>query len=216
MNKRSRLAIIGAGGFGRQLAAVVADVNTCTSRWNFIGFVDDEANATTVEGYPIVGSIEWLCQQIEKPYVVCAIGDPRVRKKIVAECGEHGVPFATIIHPSVVMSEYVCVGEGTMIMPGTVITTNVRIGEHCLVNSGCRIGHDTTIGDYCSCMPATAIAGDVVLSEGCYLGIGSCVINKVSVGAWSVVGAGAAVVEDIPPGVVAVGVPAKPIKSTSL
>jgi len=65
-------------------------------------------------------------------------------------------------------------------------------------------------------MPATAIAGDVVLSEGCYLGIGSCVINKVSVGAWSVVGAGAAVVEDIPPGVVAVGVPAKPIKSTSL
>jgi len=213
VDKHSQLAIIGAGGFGRQLAAVVVDINDCTPTWNFIGFVDDEAKGTTVEGYPVIGSLEWLMQQTKKPYVLCAIGDPRVRKKMVAKCDKHGISFATIIHPSVIMSKHVSVGEGTMIMPGTVITTNVRIGKHCLINSGCRIGHDTIIGDYCSCMPATAIAGDVVLSEGCYLGIGSCIINKVSIGDWSVIGAGAAVVNDIPPGVVAVGVPARPIKS---
>mgnify|MGYP001007268169 FL=1 len=65
-------------------------------------------------------------------------------------------------------------------------------------------------------MPATAIAGDVTLSEGCYLGINSCIINGVSIGAWSIIGAGAAVIHDIPSRVVAVGVPAKPIKTVSL
>lgn len=212
MDELSQLAIIGAGGFGRQLAAVVTDINNCASKWNFVGFVDDEAKGTTIEGYPIIGSTEWLFQQTEKPYVICAIGDPATRKRITDQCSSHGVPFATIIHPSVVISDYVVVGEGTMIMPGTVITTNVRIGKHCLINSGCRIGHDTVIGDYCSCMPATAVAGDVALSEGCYLGMGSCIINKVSIGAWSVIGAGAAVIDDIPSRVVAVGVPARPIR----
>jgi sugar O-acyltransferase (sialic acid O-acetyltransferase NeuD family) len=213
VDKLNQLAIIGAGGFGRQLAAVVADINKCTLKWDFIGFIDDHATGNTIEGYPIVGSTQWLFRQTNKPYVVCAIGDPAARKKITEQCYLHGVPFATVIHPSVVMSDYVDVGEGTMIMPGTVITTNVRIGKHCLINSGCRIGHDTTIEDYCSCMPATAIAGDVTISEGCYLGINSCIINGVTVGAWSIIGAGAAVVDDIPSGVVAVGVPAKPIKT---
>jgi len=216
VDRQSRLVIIGAGGFGRQIAAVVADMNARSPKWDFAGFVDDEAEGTTVEGYPIMGPVEWLFERTEKPYVLCAIGDPRIRKRIVAECGKRGVRFATIVHPSVVMSRFVWVGEGTMIMPGTVITTNVRIGKHCLINSGCRIGHDTVIEDYSSCMPATAVAGDVVLSEGCYLGIGSCVVNKANVGAWSVIGAGAAVVDDIPPGVVAVGIPAKSIKSIPL
>ena len=73
--------------------------------------MDDEAEVT-VEGYPIMGPVEWLFERTEKPYVLCAIGDPRIRKRIAAECG--GAEFgSTIVHPSVVMSRFVWVGEGT-------------------------------------------------------------------------------------------------------
>ena len=216
VNELNQLAIIGAGGFGRQLASVISDINEQSHRWSFVGFIDDEATGMTIEGYPIIGSTKWLYQQPKKPYAICAIGNPIVRKKIVSQCGAHGVRFVTVIHPSVIMSEYVVIEEGTMIMPGTIITTNVHIGKHCLINSGCRIGHDTVIGDYCSCMPSTAIAGDVLLSEGCYLGINSCIINGMRIGAWSIIGAGAVVVIDIPPKVVAVGIPAKPIKDNPI
>jgi len=61
-------------------------------------------------------------------------------------------------------------------------------------------------------MPATNLAGNVTVGEGCYFGLNSAVINDLSIGEWSVIGAGAVVVKDIPPRVVAVGVPARPTR----
>lgn len=74
------------------------------------------------------------------------------------------------------------------------------------------IGHDCKIGKLCTVGPNAGIAGNVTVGEGSYVGIGSNIIQNITIGKWSMIGAGAAVVRDIPDKVVAVGVPAKPIK----
>ncbi len=47
------------------------------------------------------------------------------------------------------------------------------------------------------------------------IGVGTTIIDRVSIGKGSFIGAGAVVTEDIPENVLAVGVPAKPIRTLS-
>lgn len=207
------LVIVGAGGFGREVAWLVEDVNRVRPTWELLGFVDDHATGQTVEGYPILGDRSYLATLSPWPWIVCSMGDPRVRKQVVEGLSAEGYQFATLVHPSVCMSRFVKIGPGSVICAGTILTTNVAIGSHAILNLGCRIGHDSVLGDFASLMPGTNIAGEVTVGDGCYFGLNACVINRVSVGEWSIVGAGAAVVKDIPPRVVAVGVPARPIRT---
>jgi acetyltransferase-like isoleucine patch superfamily enzyme len=50
------------------------------------------------------------------------------------------------------------------------------------------------------------------LGDNVYLGVGSIILPGVTIGDNSVIGAGAIVTRDVPPGVVAVGNPARVIK----
>lgn len=52
----------------------------------------------------------------------------------------------------------------------------------------------------------------VILERGCYLGAGCLILPGVTVGAGAVIGAGAVVTRDVPPGRVAVGVPARDVR----
>jgi acetyltransferase-like isoleucine patch superfamily enzyme len=63
----------------------------------------------------------------------------------------------------------------------------------------------------------SAGAGDgtvapVILKRGCYLGAGCTILPGITVGERSIVGAGAVVTRDVPPGKIAVGVPARVVK----
>ena len=53
----------------------------------------------------------------------------------------------------------------------------------------------------------------IVIEDGAHIGIGSIIMPGVTIGKGAVIGAGAVVTQDIPPYCVAVGVPAKVIKT---
>jgi sugar O-acyltransferase (sialic acid O-acetyltransferase NeuD family) len=210
--KLKPLVIIGAGGLGREVAWLVADINSRKREWDFIGFVDDGVQGQTPEGYTVLGTLDYFFELSSHPWVVVAIADSQVRKAITQRLHTQGINIATLIHPSVSMSDFVQIGSGTIICSGTIITTNVSIGEANIINLGCRIGHDTLLEDFVSLMPATNLAGEVKVGEGCYFGLSSCVINRTNIGKWSIIGAGATVISNIPDYSVAVGVPARVIK----
>lgn len=72
------LVVVGAGGFGREVASLIHDINAVCPEWQFMGFLDDTVDGSTVEGYPIPGSIPKLARPI---YTVCAVGDPEVKSR---------------------------------------------------------------------------------------------------------------------------------------
>jgi sugar O-acyltransferase (sialic acid O-acetyltransferase NeuD family) len=209
---RKPLVVVGAGGLGREVAWLVTDINRFNPEWKFLGFVDDGVSGLTVEEYPILGPISHLFEMNPRPFAVIAIADCQARFRILGKMEQEGLQMATLIHPSVQMSDFVSIGSGSIICAGSTITTNVTLGKACIVNPNGFVGHDTVLSNCVSMMPAANVAGEVFVGTGCCFGMNSCVINRTRIGEWSVIGAGATVTEDIPPYSLAVGVPARVVR----
>jgi sugar O-acyltransferase (sialic acid O-acetyltransferase NeuD family) len=207
------LVIVGASGFGREVACLVEDINAIQPKWNLLGLVDDNLKNDTIEGFNILGTVKDIYLMEPRPMIVVAIADPPTKKRLAESFKADGFKFATLIHPTVSIGKKVTIGEGTIICRNTLFTTNIDIGEHCIINVNCSFGHDTKVEDYVSIMSHTAIAGDVLVGSGCYFGLNCTVINKISLGEWSTYGAGTVVVRNMPTKIVAVGSPAKIIRS---
>ena len=55
--------------------------------------------------------------------------------------------------------------------------------------------------------------GEVIIKDGAHIGIGAILMPGITIGEGAVIGAGAVVTRDIPPYTLALGIPAKVIKS---
>jgi acetyltransferase-like isoleucine patch superfamily enzyme len=105
-----------------------------------------------------------------------------------------------------------------------MVEPNVSIGSYCVIGRA-RIGARSQISSHVEIPGGRAQhvrdqlgrlsntledTGDVLsIGEDCWIGAGAIVMANV--GSQSTIGAGSVVVQEIPPGVVAVGAPAKPV-----
>ena len=77
------IAIFGAGGFGREVAALIHRRNEVKPEWNIIGFLDDGVPLGTIrDSYPVIGGLEYVNQYKSDLNVVIAIGNVKNLKKI--------------------------------------------------------------------------------------------------------------------------------------
>lgn len=209
------LIIIGASGFGREVAWAVERQNKVAPTWNLLGFLDDndELQGKDVNGYRVLGKTVDVSRYPDS-YYVCAVGVSRTREKIVNSVLKinPSIKFGTVIDPTAEMSERVKIGEGTIICAHTIITVNIDIGSHVIINLDCTIGHDAILQDFVTLYPSANVSGITHIGHCAELGTGMQIIQGKSIGDYSIIGAGAVVVKDIPPRCTAVGSPAKPIK----
>lgn len=215
MAELKKLYIVGSGGFGREILWLAKRINDVIPVWNIMGFIDDDVtlHGSQQDDYPVLGGCSYLGTTQESVYVVVAIGSAKTKKKVVEKLSQYdNVRFATLIDPSVILSDRVKIGEGCMICAGTIITVDVVIGKHVIVNLDCTLGHDDVIGDYVTIYPSVNVSGIVNVGDEAELGTGAQIIQGKAIGKKSILGAGAVVVHDIPENCVAVGSPAKPIK----
>jgi serine acetyltransferase len=82
---------------------------------------------------------------------------------------------------------------------GIGVTMGTKIGARCAIYALVRLMHTPS--------------GSPVIGDGAFLGCASMVVGGVSVGANAIIGAGAVVTKDVPPGMVAAGVPARVLKA---
>lgn len=203
---RRHLVIVGAGGFGREVLDVVEAINTAAEEpvWHFLGFLDDGDPNVWGRG-PVLGPSTML-QELDAAYAI-GIGDPRIRQRVD---GDATLEAAMLIHPAATIGPGVNIGDGTIVTAGVRITNHISIGRHVHLNLNCTVGHDAVLGDYVTVNPGATVSGEVTLELGVTVGTNGCINQRRTVGAWSTIGSGAAVVRDIPPNVIAVGVPAIP------
>jgi acetyltransferase-like isoleucine patch superfamily enzyme len=111
----------------------------------------------------------------------------------------------------------ICIDKGTFIGPYVCIggPGNIKIGRDCLIaaHSGIfannHIYSDPIVPIGCQGLTRQGI----VIEDDCWLGSGVKVLDGVTIGKGSVIGAGSVITKNIPAYSVAVGVPAKVIKS---
>lgn len=210
-----KIAIFGAGGFGREVQFLIEQINSKYQTYNFIGYFDDGIKkGKIVNNFPVLGSVKEANGWSDSINMVFAIGDPVVKRKVIEQITNSNIVFPILIHPNVLIGDmqFNSIGEGCIICAGNILTVNINIGKHVILNLSCTTGHDTVIGDYCSFMPTVNISGEVVIEDCVYVGTGAKIINNLSIGTGTVVGAGAVVAKSLPSKCTAVGMPAKPIK----
>jgi acetyltransferase-like isoleucine patch superfamily enzyme len=107
---------------------------------------------------------------------------------------------------------------------GTIIEKNVYIGplvfleeiypELITINEHCTIGPRVMIMTHHSIFHhvnprSPAYTAPVVIGKNCYIGSGAIILPGVTIGDNTIIGVGSVVTRSIPPGSVAMGVPAK-------
>lgn len=149
-------------------------------------------------------------------YNSSAPGDPKLRRRLLEELLES-------------------VGEDTEIRPPFYFDygTRITIGARCFANFGLTaldvapitIGDDVQIGPYVQLLTPThpvepgprrdkwEAARPITIGDNVWLGGGVIVLPGVTIGADTVVGAGSVVTKDLPAGVLALGNPARVVRS---
>ncbi len=205
------IAVIGAGGFGREVRWLIERINQVNPTWNFVGFYDDAFDADNRENELIIGPVSDLIDRKEPLSVVCAIGSPPVRKRVIEYIeGNTNLSFPFLIDPAAIVGESCEVSEGCIICANTVVTTDVVIGAHVHINLNCTVGHNAVIGRFSTVYPLVSISGDTSLGEVSEFGTNSTILQSLTIANQTRVGAGAVVTKDIEePNYTYVGVPAR-------
>jgi sugar O-acyltransferase (sialic acid O-acetyltransferase NeuD family) len=207
---KKKIVIIGTGGVGRGILDLIELCNQAENKYDPLGFVVDSqygTPGTVINDKPILGSFDWLEQNVSSVYVVCAIGESHLRFRVVNRLIKMNCRFINLIHPwtKQLSSRWLTLGEG-VILNACLTDTQVRIGNHVYINALAVIGHDSILMDFVSIAPGVHVSGYVTLETGCSIATGATILPKVNVGEWAVVGAGSVIRKNVLPNATSVGI----------
>jgi sugar O-acyltransferase (sialic acid O-acetyltransferase NeuD family) len=193
--------LIGAGGHAKVIADILIECGRPPA-----AFLDDAPQHNLILGITVIKGLE-----LPEPgsAVIVAVGDNWTREQLARRYTE----FDVAIHPSARVSRDAEIGPGTVVMAGAVINPGTRVASHCIINTGATVDHDCLISDFAHIAPGATLGGNVRVGVGSMVGLGANVVHGRVIGEHTIVGAGSTVVHDLPPCVVAVGTPARPLRT---
>lgn len=204
---KRRLVIVGAGGFGREVHSWVNTSPEWIAKTEIasIVFVDDRLPQIPVHA-PVISTLQDYVPDATD-LVVCAIGSPVVRRKVVEMLNAKNAQIVSFVHDRAIVGHNVVMGVGVVVCPNALLSSDVRIGEHVHINTGCAIGHDVVVGDFVTLSGGCQLTGNVSVESDVFLSVAVSVIPGKRIGAGSLVGAGSVVLKDVPVGVTVFGNP---------
>mgnify|MGYP002093356414 FL=1 len=183
------IAIIGAGSYGQEIACLIRKINKRNAdgtKWNFIGFFDDnESLRETSNNYGVVlGAVSLLNKWTTPLSVVVAIANVKVLEKIVSNLVNSVLDFPNLIDPdtSFIDIDTFQIGVGNVIGEGCRFSPNVRIGNFNIVVNDSIFGHDVIIGNNNVFFPAVRLSGHVTIGNKNLLGVRTTVLQGFKIG----------------------------------
>jgi len=216
-----KLIIIGGYGNGTVVQSTVEDINDAQPEWEILGFLNDREQEP-INGYPVLGKIskEVVAPYLEDEnvYFFYSLISVKLNFKFLHKLTDLDIPlerFATIIHPTAVVSKHSKIGHGVCIQPFVSVGPNTTIGNFIHIFAQSLVGHGATLDDYSYVANNACIGADVHLKEGAYLGTNATTLEYVTLGKWSISGIGAVVLKDVDDYAKMVGNPARKIGEVS-
>lgn len=203
------LIIIGGGGFAKEVIWLANDCNRKVK-----GVLDDsvQTHNTQVQGATVLGDVSTWMNYKDCEFII-AIGSPRTRQKVLEKMLTFGEPdFATLIHPSVRLSNTVSIGEGSIICAGSILTADISLGKHNILNLNVTVGHECEFADYVTVAPMVAVSGNVKLQHLVEVGTGAVIRQGLELAEGSMLGMGGILTKNIPERMIYAGNPAKKLK----
>ena len=204
----TRLIVVTAGGFGREVEAYARDAGFDVAGFlhdthRYPGSLDglgvDDRVLGTVEGYaPRDGEV-----------LAIGLGDIAPRLETAELLLARGARLATVVHPRAWVADTAELAPGTVVAPFAFVGPHARVGELSVLNTFASVGHDSVVGRCCVLAPYAVTNGRVTLGDEVFLATHSTVTPRRTVGERSVVSAGSVVLRDVPPRSLAAGNPAR-------
>jgi sugar O-acyltransferase (sialic acid O-acetyltransferase NeuD family) len=207
------IIIIGCNGNCVDIAEAVEALAARGDAMRMIGFLDDaEAmQGKMIAGYPVLGRI---CDAARFPQAsfVNGIGSPKsyhCKPDIVAKANVPAERWATIIHPTAVVSRHARVGFGTALLANVSVGAGATVGSHCIVLQNTVVSHDSIVSDYTALATGVCVSGGCTIGENCYIGSNVSIRDGIRIAPGALVGIGSVVVKDLSGTCVAFGNPAR-------
>lgn len=208
-----RSVIIGAGTYGEVYLAYLQEAGV-----EVVGFLDDNKTiqGTNVKGVPVLGGVD-LLQTLKSTYgveaVYCPIGNNKLRVRFLSLAKELGYKTPNYIHPSVIISPNVTIGDGVYILLGTSIMPYTVIKDYVMISMNVGLAHHSILENGVFLSTGCNFGASIHANKYAYCGISSTIMTGIKeLGEDCLIGAGAVVIRDVPDRAVVAGVPAKVIK----
>jgi sugar O-acyltransferase (sialic acid O-acetyltransferase NeuD family) len=217
MSKR-RVAVLGAGGFAREVRWLIEEIDGASPSFEFAGYVVSDLALLGEHDSraEVLGDTTWLRENRNRfDALAIGIGTPAARLKVSAELLRDFPEdrWPALVHPNARFDrKSTRLGPGVLVCAGVMGTVNLELQGFSLVNLSCTLGHECVIGRGAVLNPTVNISGGVVIGEGALVGTGAQVLQYLKVGNGATVGGGAVVTKDVADGVTVVGAPAKPLE----
>ena len=164
-----KLLILGAGGYGKTVADVAAQLG-----YENIAFLDDGQT-----GPHILGKCEAYAAFVqEDTELYPAFGNNTARIRWLDTLLASGANVPTLIHPRAYVSPTASLGTGTVVLPMAVINTGVKVEKGCIINIGALIDHDTVVEEGCHLAPGAIVKAENRIPAGTKIESGQVIENR--------------------------------------
>lgn len=204
------MIVIGAKGHAKEVLEICLELGLKEDLF-FFDNINLDTPRMMFNTFPVLSTFEEVKEKLKSDTsFISAIGNPKLRKRIVNQFLEIGGNYKSIISKTAQIGGYeVAIDDGCNIMSNVYVSNSVSIGKGCLINKGASIHHDVSLGHYCDISPGAIILGRVKIGDHVSIGAGAIILPDINIGDNVTVGAGSVVTKNVESGNIIVGVPGK-------